>query len=99
MGGEPPLDLGRPVGRAIVEHEVHVRVLGDLLVDRDNELVELDRAVAYSWLMTMRVVRSSAVYQAGGAVQRFLSRPWLDLSGGGLGKGPELVREGRERRQ
>jgi hypothetical protein len=38
--GEPPLDLGSLVGRAVIEHKVHVQVLGDLPVDRDKELVD-----------------------------------------------------------
>ena len=61
VGGQPAPDLRGLVGRAVVEHEVHVEVLGDLLVDRLQELVELDRAVT---------VVQPADHLAGGEVER-----------------------------
>jgi hypothetical protein len=45
-GGEPASDLGCLVRRAVVEHKMHVEVLRDLLIDRLQELVKLDRAMA-----------------------------------------------------
>ncbi len=44
--GEPALDLRRPMGAAVVEHEVGVEVGGDLTIDGLQELLELDRTVA-----------------------------------------------------
>jgi hypothetical protein len=46
MGGKPAADLRGLVGRAVVEDEVDVEVFGNLLLDRLQELVELDRAVS-----------------------------------------------------
>ena len=43
---QPAFDLRGLVRGCIVEHEVHVEVLGDSLVDGVEELLELDRAVA-----------------------------------------------------
>jgi hypothetical protein len=46
VGGQPALDLRRLVRRAVVEHQVDVQVRPHLAIDRLQELLELDRAVA-----------------------------------------------------
>jgi len=45
MRGQPVLDLRRLVRRAVVEHDVHVEVPQNLLIDRLHEFLELDHAV------------------------------------------------------
>src|SRR5664280_714701 len=46
VGGQPALDLWCLVRRVVIENEVNVQGGGNLLVDGDEELLELDRAVA-----------------------------------------------------
>jgi hypothetical protein len=43
MRGQPVLDLRRLVRRAVVEHDVHVEVPQNLLIDRLHEFLELDQ--------------------------------------------------------
>src|SRR6267154_3717510 len=44
--GQPCPDLGSVVGGVVVAHQVHVKVRGYGLVDRGQELLEFDGAVA-----------------------------------------------------
>ena len=46
VGGQPLADLRRLVRGAVVEDHVDVEIVGDLAVERLQELLELDRAVA-----------------------------------------------------
>jgi hypothetical protein len=46
VGSEPAFDRGGLVGGVVVEHEVHLQLGGDLAVDRLQQALELDRAMA-----------------------------------------------------
>ena len=46
MACQPVVELVGLVGGVVVAHDVHVEVVGDVLVDRGQELAELDGAVA-----------------------------------------------------
>ena len=45
VGQQPFLDRWGLVGRGVVENQMYGEVVGDFVVDRDEELLELDRAV------------------------------------------------------
>ena len=80
VGGQPALDRRRLVGGGVVEHEVDVEVGGDLAIERGQELLELDRAVA-------GVQRADDL--AGGDVQRGVEARGagaLVVVGGALGR-------------
>ena len=43
---QPTPDRRRLVGRVVVHHEMDIEMLGDLIVDRVQKLLELDRSMA-----------------------------------------------------